>query len=86
MLNENALRREFAWVLETLREDRKEYVMLSNEVAALRNALQELSGGKFQPLLEKHRKRIEENISAAGVGDLSDWDVRLRQAIAGQLF
>jgi hypothetical protein len=85
MLNDNAWRELMAWVLGTLKEDRKEYVMLSNEVAALRNALQELSGGKFQPLLEKHRRRIEEKAAVAGATDLSDYDEKIRQVMPDNL-
>jgi hypothetical protein len=85
MLNDGAWRELMAWVLGTLKADRKEYVSLSNEIAALRNALQELSGGKFQPLLEKHRRRIEENISAVGADDLSDYDEKIRQVMPDNL-
>lgn len=85
MLNDGAWRELMAWVLGTLKEDRKEYVMLSNEVAALRNALQELSGGRFQPLLEKHRKRIEGTELVSGATDLSDYDEKIRQVMPEHL-
>jgi hypothetical protein len=86
MLNEDALRAVVATVFEYLKADRKDYVMLSNEMAALRNALEELSEGKFQPLLEKHRKIIEERARAAGVGDSSDYDGIIHRVKIGQLF
>ena len=85
MLNDNTWRELLAWILGKLKEDRKDYISLSNEVAALRNALQELSGGKFQPLLEKHRRLIEERAAAVGATDLSDYDEKICQVIPKNL-
>jgi hypothetical protein len=86
MVNEQGLRGVVAKLFECLKEVETDSLMLSNEIAALRNALQELSGGKFQPLLEKHRKLLREKEAAAGVTDLSKYDEIIRRVKAGDLF
>jgi hypothetical protein len=86
MPNEQLLRAVIVNIFERLKVAEKESLALSNELAALRNALQELSGGKFQPLLEKHRKLLEEKETATGVIDLSDYDEIIRRVKAGELF
>jgi hypothetical protein len=86
MPNEQLLRAVIVNIFERLKVAEKDSLALSNELAALRNALQELSGGKFQPLLEKHRKLLEEKEAAAGVIDLSDYDEIIRRVKAGELF
>jgi len=73
-------------VLTFVREDRKDLQLLSDEVAALRNALQELSGERFQPILERHRKLIQENSAAANASYVSDIDESISLAKAGALF
>jgi hypothetical protein len=86
MPNEQLLRAVIVNIFERLKVAEKDSLALSNELAALRNALQELSGGKFQSLLEKHRKLLEEKEAAAGVIDLSDYDEIVRRVKAGELF
>jgi hypothetical protein len=86
MPDEQLLRAVIVNIFERLKVAEKDSLVLSNELAALRNALQELSGGKFQPLLEKHRKLLEEKEAAAGVIDLSDYDEIIRRVKAGELF
>jgi hypothetical protein len=86
MPDEQLLRAVIVNIFERLKVAEKDSLALSNELAALRNALQELSGGKFQSLLEKHRKLLEEKEAAAGVIDLSDYDEIIRRVKAGELF
>jgi hypothetical protein len=86
MLTEEALRAVIAHVFEYLKADRADYLILSNELEALRNALQELSGGKFQPLLDKHRRLIDEGMATAGASDLSDYNGLIHKVKAGKLF
>jgi hypothetical protein len=86
MPDEQLLRAVIVNIFERLKVAEKDSLALSNELAALRNAVQELSGGKFQPLLEKHRKLLEEKEAAAGVIDLSDYDEIIRRVKAGELF
>jgi hypothetical protein len=86
MPDEQLLRAVIVNIFERLKVAEKDSLVLSNELAALRNAVQELSGGKFQPLLEKHRKLLEEKEAAAGVIDLSDYDEIIRRVKAGELF
>jgi hypothetical protein len=73
-------------VFSFLKQDRKDIQLLSDEVAALRNALEELSGGKFQPILEKHRKRIQGKGSAVASADESAFDAIILRAKTGELF
>jgi len=75
-----------AMVFEYLKEDRKDLQSLSDELAALRNALQELSGGKFQALLEKHRKLIQGKESAVVSADEATFDAIIHKAKIGELF
>jgi hypothetical protein len=86
MLSEEALRAAIVHLFEYLKADRADYLILSNELEALRNALQELSGGKFQPLVDKHRRLMEESMPTAGASDLSDYDALIDKVKAGKLF
>jgi hypothetical protein len=81
-----ALHTAFVMVFSFLKQDRKDIQLLSDEVAALRNALEELSGGKFQPILEKHRKRIQGKGSAVASADESAFDAIILRAKTGELF
>jgi hypothetical protein len=60
--------------------------MLSNQVAAMRNALDELSKGEFKPIMEKQVRLLEQKIAAAGVSSASDYDEIIRKVKAGELF
>lgn len=82
----SALHTCVAMILSYLKEDRKDLQLLSDEVAALRNALQELSGGKFQSLLEKHRKPIQEKGAAYSAADEATFDEAIYRAKTGVLF
>jgi hypothetical protein len=81
-----ALHTAVAMIFSFLKQDRKDLQLLSDEVAALRNALEELSGGKFQPILEKHRKRTQGKGSAVASADESTFDAIIFRANAGELF
>lgn len=86
MIDEQVLRDVIAMMLEQAKHDQKYCESLGNEIAALRDALDELSGGKFLPILEKHRARMQEitagNIAAGSAG----YDELIRKVKVGELF
>lgn len=73
-------------IFSYLKEDRKDLQLLSDELAALRNALQELSGGRFQPILDRHRRIIQEKASAVASSDEATFDAIIDRAKTGVLF
>jgi hypothetical protein len=86
MINEQALREAMAMVLELAKQEKVYSETLGNEIAALRDALQELSGGKFLPILEKHRARMRETTAGQIAGGSAGYDQLIRQVKAGGLF
>ncbi len=85
-INDEILRSVVANIFQYLKADRQEYEMLSNQVAAMRNALDELSKGEFKPIMEKQVRLLEQKIAAAGVSSASDYDEIIRKVKAGELF
>jgi hypothetical protein len=57
-MNDKELRAIILALLQNVKDDHDYCSTLGNEIAALRDALQELSGGKFLPILERHRARM----------------------------
>jgi hypothetical protein len=86
MINEQALRDVMAMMLELTKQEKVYSETLGNEVAALRDALQELSGGKFLPILEKHRARMRETTAEQIVDGSAEYDEIIRKVKAGALF
>lgn len=85
-INDEILRSVVANIFQYLKADRQEYEMLSNQVAAMRNALDELSKGEFKPIMEKQVRLLEQKIAAVGVSSASDYDEIIRKVKAGELF
>lgn len=82
-MDEKSLREVLVKLIAYAKDDHKYAYMLGNELAALRDALDELSGGKFKPIWEKHSakmkaktKQVEEEIDA-------DYDELMRTAMSG---
>jgi hypothetical protein len=48
--------------------------------------LQELSDGKFLPILEKHRAEMASTTASLAADDVSSYDEVIRRAKAGELF
>jgi hypothetical protein len=86
LINEEILRSVVVNIFQHLKADREEYIMISNQLAALRNALDELSKGEFKPIMEKHVKLLEQELAAAGLGGATDYDEMIRRVKAGELF
>jgi hypothetical protein len=86
LANDEVLRSVVANIFQHLKADREEYEMLSNHVAAMRNALNELSDGKFEPLMEKHVRLLEQRIATARASSAGDYDEIIRRVKAGELF
>lgn len=86
MINEQGLRDVVVMLFEKAKHDQVYFENLGNEIAALRDALEELSGGKFLPILKKHRTRMQEvNAGARDVG-FAGYDRIIQQVKAGELF
>ena len=64
-INQDVLLRALIKVVACLKEERAESLWLSNEVAALRNTLQELSGDSFLALVDQHRKKLQGTTASA---------------------
>jgi hypothetical protein len=86
MIDEHGLRDAMAMMLELTKQEKVYSETLGNEVAALRDALQELSGGKFLPILERHRARMRETTAGQILGGSAEYDEIIRQVKAGELF
>lgn len=74
-IKQDTLLRVLVKMLAFLKEQRVESLRLSTEVAALRNTLQELSGDRFLPIVEKHRKELQGKgspIAASIVGGIDE--------------
>lgn len=83
-MNEESLREVLVKLIACAKNDHQYAVMLGNELAALRDALDELSGGKFKPIWDKHSakmraktKQLEDEIGA-------DYDELIRQISSGR--
>ena len=66
-----------------MKVDHEYSVMLGNELAALRDALQELSDGKFLPILEKHRARMRETTAGLRAADSASYDELIQRVKTG---
>ncbi len=86
MINEQLLREVIALLVQYQKTEHEYATMLGNEIAALRDALQELSDGKFLPILEKHRRRMQERVSQVAASDSQSYDELIRRVKAGELF
>lgn len=86
MIDEQVLRDVIAMMLEKAKHDQAYSAALGNEIAALRDALQELSGGKFLPILEKYRARMQETNAGPSAAGSAGYDEIIRQVKAGELF
>jgi hypothetical protein len=81
-INQGALYRALLKMLGVLRADRIESLQLWNEVAALRNTLQELSGDRFLPIVERHRKKLQEATAAEHAAEVSSLDEIVHLVVA----
>ena len=85
-MNENGLRSVIATLFGLLKQEQAYSAALGNEIAALRNALDELSDGKFLPLLQKQRARMTDATAAIAAADSARSDEQIRQVLSGELF
>jgi hypothetical protein len=86
IMDENGLRDVIATLVVYLKDDHDYAVTLGNELAALRDALQELSDGKFLPLLEKHRARMRGATAGLTSEIAASYDELIRRVKAGESF
>jgi hypothetical protein len=61
MVNESNLRTLLIGILEHLKRQKDDAHLLMGLVAALRDSLDEISGGKFLPIFEKHYQQLDQN-------------------------
>lgn len=85
-MEEQALRNFIAVLFQYIKDDHIYAMELGNEIAALRDALQELSGGKFLPILEKQRVRMQATTAAVVAADVASYDEIIRKVKRGELF
>jgi hypothetical protein len=85
MLNENALRHTIATIFGHLKSQKEDLLMLTAEISAMRNTLDELSGGKFLPIFEKHRAKLEARTRGAQDDLLSRFDDTIQKLNHGEV-
>jgi hypothetical protein len=73
-INQDALFHALMEIAALLREERAEAQRLSIEIAALRNTLQEVSGDRFLPIVEKQRTELLEITAASRASMLRKMD------------
>lgn len=83
-MDEKSLREVLVKLVAYAKEDHKYAVMLGNELASLRDALDELSGGKFKPIWDKHRANLKAKTKQLEQEIDGDYDELIRQIIGGQ--
>ena len=85
-MNEQGLRQVLVRLLQEMKEDHKYSTMLGNELAALRDALDELSHGQFKPIMEKHVAAMRAKTSAVEAELTATYDDLIRKIQNGELF
>ncbi len=73
-MNEKTLRDVVLALAQLAKDDHLYCAMLGNEIASVRDSLQELSEGKFVPILNRHRARFQEITAPEVRHDASDYD------------
>jgi hypothetical protein len=73
-INQTVLLHALMKLLVLVKVDRSEILRLSTEVAALRNTLQELSGDRFLPVVERHRKKLQNTTASIEAAELQEID------------
>jgi len=85
-MDEQRLRLVIVQLLRYMKADHEDAAMLANELAALRSALDELSKGKFQPILDKHRDAMKLKTEELRASIVADYDDLIRKIQNGELF
>jgi hypothetical protein len=85
MVNETLLRGMLVMVFEHLKMQREDLFSLANEVAALREALDEASRERFLALLQRHREAATSRAAASEADSLRGYDEILRRLRAGEV-
>jgi hypothetical protein len=81
-INQDALFRTLIQMIAALKEERIQSLALWNEVAALRNTLQELSGDRFLPIVENCRKELQKKTAHEDAAVLANLDALIHSLIA----
>jgi|HubBroStandDraft_6_1064221.scaffolds.fasta_scaffold131380_5 hypothetical protein len=85
MVDERLLRGMLVMVFEHLKMQREDLFSLANEVAALREAIDEASRERFLALLQRHREAAASRAAASEADSLQGYDEILRRLRAGEV-
>jgi hypothetical protein len=86
MINEDRLRDTLATVFEHLKSHHDDLIMLYGQVVAMRRAFDELSGGKFLPLLDKYVVEAEAQTNDALSRLAAEFDETIQKVRMGGSF
>lgn len=87
MVNENKLRHVVATAFKHLKSQKEDLLTVHAEIAAMRNAsLNELSGGKFLPIFEKHRNGLVYRTGAAQDDLIAQFEDTIQRLDRGEIF
>jgi hypothetical protein len=86
MVNETALRETVGTTFDHLRNQKDDILTLMAEISALRDALDELSEGRFAPIFEKHWGRMVAQTDAAKTDLAQKFEQTVHRVRAGEVF
>lgn len=86
MINEDELRRSVAGAFDHLKSHQQSLLMVYGQIAALKAALDELSGGKFLPLFEKHLGALEARTADKADDLVLQFEDTIRKLRSGGIF
>lgn len=81
-IDQDQLLRALLTITAFLKEERIENLTLQTEVAALRNTLQQLSGDKFLPIVERERAALKQKSAALEASIVNDVDKVIPMLVA----
>jgi hypothetical protein len=81
-MDETALQKVLMELVAYAKDDHKYIVTLGNELASLRDALDEMSGGKFKPIWDRHRGRMNAKTAVLEQEIDAQYDELIRKIMA----
>lgn len=83
-MDEKTLREILVKLIAYAKDDHQYIVTLGNELAALRDSLDELSGGKLKPIWDQHSADMRAKTKSLEAEIVSDYDELLRLVNSGR--
>lgn len=86
MIDEEKLRETVVTIFGHLKAHQENFLMLYRELGALKEALNELSDGRFQGILEKYRERLEGQSASVEDSLVSKFEDTIGKLRSGKVF